>query len=191
MSVVPYDTDWPSEFDALADDLRSCLGSLAIGVEHIGSTSVPGMPAKDVIDVQVLVSDLDAEEELARAFSALGFIQTEGPWNRRDHVPAWWEGRAEEWDKLVFGPPEDRQSCNVHVRRAGAANATYARLFRDYLRAHREAAVAYGEFKRRLADRFPEDLATYGLLKDPICDLIVDAASRWAGVAWEQPSGAG
>lgn len=76
------------------------------------------------------------------------------------------------------------------VRLRKRTNATYARLFRDYVRAHRGAAVAYGEFKRRLANQFPEDLATYGLLKDPICDLIVDVASRWASIAWEQPSDA-
>lgn len=187
--VIPYRESWPGEFSALAGELRGALGRLAADVQHIGSTSVPGMPAKDVIDVQVLMSGLDCEEELARAFSSMGFVQGDGAWNRRDHVPEWWVGEASAWDKYVFAPRVSRRACNVHVRRSGAANALYAVLFRDYLRAHAAAAAAFGEFKQRLADRFPEDLSTYGALKDPICDLIVEAASRWANVEWEGSDG--
>src|SRR5688572_8083095 len=72
IAIVPYDERWPAEFDQIATALRAALGQLALRIDHIGSTSVPGLPAKDVIDVQVTVAELDATAIVA-ALAPLGY----------------------------------------------------------------------------------------------------------------------
>ena len=75
-----------------------------------------------------------------------------------------------------------------HLRVAGRANERYPLLFRDYLRANPHASRSYGLIKRELASRFPDDPDAYYAVKDPVCDLIVDAAERWAVVSnWVVP----
>jgi GrpB-like predicted nucleotidyltransferase (UPF0157 family) len=178
--VKPYQATWPREFETLARRLTEALGSLAVRVDHIGSTSVPGLAAKDVIDVQVIVTSLQATAAITEAMRRIGYQLRAGEWNLRDHVPAGWQGPDSEWDKLVFGPPGGERPTNVHVRVHGRANERYALLFRDYLRANRRARQAWDEFKLRLASHFPSDLATYGQLKDPATDLLIAAGDEWA-----------
>ena len=80
---------------------------------------------------------------------------------------------------MFFDEPAGARLAHVHVRVAGRANARYALLFRDFLRAHPDEAAAYAELKRRLAAIAP-DSDTYADTKDPVCDLIYFAAERWA-----------
>ena len=184
VEVVPYRAEWRAEYEQLAARLRVALGNLALHVDHVGSTAVPGLPAKDVIDVQVVVASLDNEAELIDAFSRIGFSLRPGEWNRHDHVPQGWRGPRSEWAKLVFGPPLGERPSNVHIRVRGRANARYALLFRDYLRADERAREAWGAFKRRLA-RQVHDLSAYGQIKDPATDVLVLAAESWAKrVGW-------
>ncbi len=182
--VLPYRTEWAGEFERLAVRLRRALGGLVTRVDHIGSTAVPELLAKDVIDVQVVVPSLDNEAELIEAFAGIGFGPRPGEWNRQDHVPQGWRGPRSEWAKLVFGPPDGERLSNVHVRVQGRANERYALLFRDYLRADEGARRAWGELKRRLASEVP-DLSAYGRIKDPATDVVVLAAECWAAqVGW-------
>ena len=88
VEIVPYKSKWPTEFQEIALILRQGLGDLALRIDHIGSTSVPGLAAKDVIDIQITVAALD--QEVLSAIRALGYSQPEGLW--RDHRPA----RAED-----------------------------------------------------------------------------------------------
>jgi len=178
--VKPYQETWPREFETLARRLTRTLGPLALRVDHIGSTSVPGLPAKDVIDVQVIVTSVESTPAITDAMRRIGYQLRAGEWNQRDHVPAGWQGSDSEWDKLVFGPPNGERPTNVHVRVQGRANERYALLFRDYLRANGRARQAWAKFKLRLASRFPNDLAAYGQLKDPATDLLIVAANEWA-----------
>jgi dephospho-CoA kinase len=191
MAVVQvglYRTEWRDEFERLAARLRQALGGLALRVDHIGSTAVPGLPTKDVIDAQVIVASLDDEAELIEAFARMGFSPRPGEWNRRDHIPVGWHGPRSEWAKLVFGPPDGERPANVHVRVHGRANERYALLFRDYLRADGRARQAWGEFKRRVAAEAP-DLSAYGRIKDPATDVLVLAAEAWAErVHWSPES---
>ena len=179
LSVLPYRVDWRVEYEQLAALLRTALGNLALGFDHIGSTSVPGLPAKDVIDVQVVVASLHNEPELVEAFSRIGFGLRPGAWNRNDHITQGWHGLPSEWAKRVFAPPVDERASNVHVRVHGRANARYALLFRDYLRADERARSAWGEFKQRLA-RQVNDVSAYGQIKDPATDVLILAAEQWA-----------
>ena len=77
--------------------------------------------------------------------------------------------------------------CNVHVREAGRANQRYALLFRDYLRAHPHAVTTWIVMKQCLADQYPDDLSTYGLVKDAATDVLMLAAEEWAARAGWTP----
>lgn len=180
--IKPYRETWPQEFQQVGLRLRKALGEQAIAVHHIGSTSVPGLAAKDIIDVQVTVAGLDAS--LIPLFDAAGFNCIEEI--RGDHCPAGIELAPGQSEKRFFYQPDPR--VNVHVRVEGRFNQRYALVFRDYLRTHATAAAAYGEIKRQLAMRFPADQDAYYDIKDPACDLILAAALEWSyKTGWNPP----
>jgi GrpB-like predicted nucleotidyltransferase (UPF0157 family) len=178
IEIVPYDDWWPQEFRVIGGAIRDAMGDLALRIDHIGSTSVPGLAAKDVIDVQVTVRELDGPA-VAATLVPIGYT----PWIgiAKDHVPPGCDGdAADEWRKLYFHAPEGQRRTHLHVRQAGRANQRYALLFRDYLRASPQTAEAYRRIKEALARLHPEDQEAYYDVKDPVCDLIMDAAERWA-----------
>jgi GrpB-like predicted nucleotidyltransferase (UPF0157 family) len=175
VEIVPYKASWPVEFQAIAARLRQALGPLALRIDHIGSTSVPDLPAKDVIDIQITVAALD--ESVRSALTALGYIQPEGIW--RDHRPPHKPGPETDWAKWFFFPPTGQRRTHTHVRIQGRANQRYPLLFRDYLRTHPATAEAYAELKRRLA-QYLADPEIYPEVKDPAVDLIYLAAEDWA-----------
>ena len=183
VEIVPYDNRWPTDFAAIGAALRCALGDLALRIDHIGSTSVPDLAAKDRIDVQVTLASFDRIELVQVALEQLGYTMV--PRVLRDHEPPGWAGPSEQWEKRFFRAPAGQRPTNLHVRAAGRANQRYPLLFRDYLRAHPRSAAAYAELKRRLADNL-RDLETYPDVKDPACDLIFVAAEDWAAVSgWE------
>jgi predicted dehydrogenase/GrpB-like predicted nucleotidyltransferase (UPF0157 family) len=181
--VVAYDAQWPVRAARLIAELEGTLSPLARRVEHIGSTAVPGMAAKAVLDIQVSVDDLAA----AAAYFG-GHLQELGfaGWPYvKDHVP---EGRTEgpeAWAKRFWsrrGHPDG--DVNLHVRRVGSANERLALLFRDWFRAHPEAVPAYSAFKRSLAE-VAADVGPYTEVKDPVVDLVSSVAEAWApSVGW-------
>lgn len=177
IEIVAYDPRWPAEFRRVAAPLRAALGDLARRIDHIGSTAVPGLAAKDVIDVQVTAAVLDADA-FAAALAPLGYTPWEGI--SGDHMPPGRDDAPEEWRKLFFRAPEGQRRTNLHVRQEGRANQRYALLFRDYLRAEPGAAGAYRQIKEALARLHPDDIDAYYDVKDPVCDLIMGAAERWA-----------
>ncbi len=179
IEIVAYDERWPQEFRRIGLPLREAMGELALRIDHIGSTSVPGLVAKDVIDVQVTVEMLDAGV-ISAALMPLGYTLLEK--FNRDHVPpSRKDDGVKEWSKLLFSPPSGQQRTNLHVRQAGRANQRYALLFRDYLRVDSMAAGAYGQIKVALARLHPNDQEAYYDVKDPVCDVIMAAAELWAG----------
>jgi GrpB-like predicted nucleotidyltransferase (UPF0157 family) len=110
--------EWATEFADLAEVLGEALGGIAKRIDHIDSTSVQGMRAKDVIDVQMIVSELESDR-IIQAFGHAGFEQRTAAWNLQDHVPDGWVGNPEESSKLVFASPPRSLKVNVHVRRFG------------------------------------------------------------------------
>lgn len=175
IEILPYQTRWPAEFQAIAARLRPALGGLALRIDHIGSTSIPGLAAKDIIDVQITVAAFD--ESLRVAMTSLGYAQPEGVW--RDHCPPNSDESESEWEKWYFFAPAGQRKTNTHVRILGRANQRYPLVFRDYLRTHPATASAYAELKRRLAANLA-DPRTYPEVKDPAVDLIYFAAEAWA-----------
>ena len=179
VTIAPYDQRWPVDFATIGVALRGALGDLAQRIDHIGSTAVPGLAAKDRIDVQLTVADFDLFAPVQAGLEQLGYAGV--PRILHDHQPPGWAGPNEQWGKRFFRPPVGQRPTNLHVRAAGRANQRYPLLFRDYLRAHPRSAAAYAELKRRLADNL-RDIDTYPDVKDPACDLIIAAAEDWAVV---------
>lgn len=159
----------------LADRIRKTLGDLALRIDHIGSTSVSGLAAKDVVDIQVTVQELST---VIIDCMARGSFRSYSTFNS-DHIPPGEIEDPREWQKLLFVEPAGERRANIHVRRNGSRNQRYAILFRDYLRSHPQAANAYSELKRRLASGLA-DPSTYPEVKDPAVDLIYIAAEAWA-----------
>ncbi len=184
-SVIPHQPDWEQRASDLIVSLRGVFGDRATRLDHIGSTAIPFMPAKDVIDLQVTAEDL---EGVARACDGplgdLGFRRT--PY-QQDHVPA---GRAPDptgWEKRVWARRGSTDGdANLHLRRPGSANQRVALLFRDWFRSHPEAVASYGGFKVVLAAAVP-DLGLYTDVKDPVVDLVMVVAEVWAEATGWRP----
>jgi GrpB-like predicted nucleotidyltransferase (UPF0157 family) len=172
LSVHEYDPAWPADFADLKSRLGAALGDLAIAIDHIGSTSVPGLPAKDCIDVQIRVAAVD-EKVFAPVFESLQFRLRPEPWNRLEDVP----GAPEH--KLVYAPPIGARTSNIHLRAADSNGARHNLLFRDYLTANEPARTAWGQFKKRLAGT-ATDLFDYGQIKQPATRILFIAAGEWA-----------
>lgn len=184
VTIVEHQAAWSTEFACIAAELREVLGSAALQIDHIGSTAVPGLAAKDIIDVQVTVDRLEhaqSEKLLAAGFT----VHTD--LIRQDHLPPGFEANEQDWAKLFFMQRAGSRRCNIHIRQAGRPNRRYPLLVRDFLIAESCTAQAYGELKRRLAASLADPDA-YPDVKDPVCDLIYQAAERWAmATHWQEP----
>lgn len=180
VEIVDYRDSWPGEFVPVASSLAALLGDAVARIDHIGSTAVPHLCAKDVIDVQVSLHRLD--ESCADRLEAAGYQRFREV--VCDHLPPGADPAPAQWSKFFFTQPVGQRRANIHLREAGRANQRYALLFRDFLRAHPRTAAAYGELKRRLAASLA-DPRTYPDVKDPAVDLIHFAAEDWAArTAW-------
>lgn len=172
------DPEWPQRFAGLGSELRAAFGETAFRIDHIGSTAVPGLAAKDIIDIQITVADLDSPA-IAPAMESVGAIERFK--GTHDHVPPGRdvpEAERQKWLWHLRGEVD----ANVHIRIEGSWNQRYALLCRDFLRAHPDTAAAYGEVKRQLARLFPTDAESYYDVKDPAFDLFMSVAEEW--VAW-------
>ncbi len=180
ITIVPYDTSWPDEFVAIAHPLRAVLGARALRIDHIGSTSVSGLAAKDVIDVQVTVKNFADMPQLVTALGSLGYTLV--PEITRDHMPPLYQGADTGWEKRYFRPPAHQRPTHLHVRALGRPNQRYPILFRDYLRSHPVASAAYAQIKLALSQRHPDDVDFYYDIKDPLCDIVIEAAEEWVQI---------
>ncbi len=132
MVIVPPDPTWPERFDTLAQDIRSALGPTALEIEHVGSTSVPGLPAKDVIDIDVIVGDPTDEAAYVPALEGLGYELV-------IREPSWHQHRVLRLD---------RPRVNVHVFGPDCPEAIRHTMFRDWLRNHPDDRDLYAAAKR-------------------------------------------
>jgi GrpB-like predicted nucleotidyltransferase (UPF0157 family) len=160
--LVEYDPRWPAIFDREADRIRARLASLAIRVEHVGSTSVPGLAAKPIIDIVLAVPDSADEAAYVPALEAAGYVL-------RGRQPDWFEHR------MFKGPEAD---INLHVFSAGEAEIERMVLFRDWLRSHDDDRDAYLRVKRALAQRSWRYVQHYADSKSAIVQEIMARARR-------------
>jgi len=164
VAVVDYNPDGPVQFESWRDRLASGLGPVALRIEHVGSTSVPGLAAKPVIDIQVSVADMTDEAMYAPAIDALGVAL-----------------RSRDSQHRYFRPAGDHpRDVQIHVRDAGSDWERVHLLFRDYLRTHPEAAHAYAAMKRNAAERYPDDRIAYNEAKTNFILDQLERAEHWA-----------
>lgn len=144
--VVDYDPTWPALFESLQSAIWPAVGDFALAIEHVGSTSVPGLAAKPVIDISVvLASERDVERAVDR-LAGLGYVH-------RGNLGV--EGRE------AFDQPHPIPAHNLYVCPRGSLGLVNQLAVRDYLRTHPDTARAYGELKKRLAVEFPTDIDSY------------------------------
>lgn len=135
IDVSDPDPAWPRRFEDLAGRIRRALGERVLELEHVGSTSVPGLPAKPVIDIDLIVADPDREQDYVPALETLGFrLVIREPW--------WYAHRA-----LRLEEP----ACNLHVFGPGSAEPARHRIFRDWLRDNPGDRDRYAGAKRQAA----------------------------------------
>lgn len=162
--VVDYDPAWPKLFESLRDRIAATLGPIAIAIEHVGSTSIPNMPAKPIIDMDVVVSP-DRISAAMAAIQALGY-RHEGNLGINGRDAFRW--CADFPDHHLYLCPEGSPALRRHL------------LFRDYLRANPESARAYAAHKRELAAIHHADRSKYQDAKAGFIDSIFAKAEELA-----------
>ena len=160
ITLAEYNPQWPALFAREAARIRAVLGDAAVRVEHVGSTSVPGLAAKPIIDILLAVPDSADEQTYAPALEAAGYVL-------RIREPDWFEHR------LFTGPDT---TINLHVFTVGAAEIDRMLLFRDWLRANDADRDAYLQVKRDLARRPWQHVQHYADSKTAIVQQIMARA---------------
>jgi GrpB-like predicted nucleotidyltransferase (UPF0157 family) len=175
--VTSYQPHWVDEFKQIARHIRALVGRAAMRIDHIGSTAVPGLGGKDVIDIQITVFDLDEAGGLTSLLRAARFrhgtIFEYDLFHRKPETDP-------ELRKLYMREPEGERRAHIHIRELGRFNQRYALLFRDYLRSSENVRAEYELLKRRASQLFPESIDGYLFLKEPVLHIIYEAASLWA-----------
>ncbi len=162
IEIVPYDPHWPVAFEIEATRLWSALQGLALRIDHHGSTAIPGLSAKPIIDIQVSVAVLQPAATYGDCLQALGYV----------HVP-----HADDAVCPFFHRPARwPHTHHVHVVERGGQEEQRTLAFRDYLRDHPETAREYEELKRALAMRFtgndPESREAYAHAKSDFVERV-------------------
>jgi GrpB-like predicted nucleotidyltransferase (UPF0157 family) len=171
--VVAYDPTWPTLFAALRATVAAALGDVAVAVEHVGSTAVPGLAAKPIIDLDVAIRDEADLPTASERLALLGYI-----YQGDKGIP----GRA------AFAWPPGTPRHHLYV--CAQDNQEYRRhlLFRDYLRTHPEVCAAYAALKRDLATRYSTDRVAYTEAKGPFIVATLAEAELWARqIGWGVP----
>lgn len=154
--IADYDPDWPQVFADLKAAISVALGDLALAVEHVGSTYVPGLPAKPIIDLDVVLAGIEQLPQVVQVLSKLGYVhqddlgipEREAFAREGEDVPRDGTGRA--WmEHHLYACANSSRELRRHL------------AFRDHLRANPETATAYGELKRASAGRFRHDREAY------------------------------
>jgi GrpB-like predicted nucleotidyltransferase (UPF0157 family) len=154
--VVDYDSDWPRKFDVEANKIKSVLGSRALSVDHVGSTAVPGLAAKPIIDIVLVVTDSAMETEYVQALEGIGY---------QLHIrePNWYEHR------MLMSSARD---VNLHVFREGSSEVERMLCFRDWLRANAGDRELYARCKRALTQRDWKYTQNYADAKTAVIEEI-------------------
>jgi GrpB-like predicted nucleotidyltransferase (UPF0157 family) len=164
IEVMPYDDAWPGCFATWRERLASLLGAVACRIEHVGSTSVPGLPAKPVVDIQVSVANLVDEDRYRTPCEAAGLQLHFRDLEHRFFQP----------------PPEQPREVHLHVCQRGGHWERAHLLFRDYLRASAGARENYAAAKREAAELWADQRAAYTEAKTSVILGILSQAEAWA-----------
>jgi GrpB-like predicted nucleotidyltransferase (UPF0157 family) len=164
--IVDYDPAWPEIAAAEIRRVEAALGVVAVRIDHVGSTAVPGLAAKPIVDLQASVAELEPTERYARPLAGLGYLFAPDP---------------DSPDFHFFGKPAERpRTFHLHVCAAGSEHERRHLALRDYLRAHPDEAGWYAARKRGLVARHPEDRLAYIEGKADFVAALEQRALEWA-----------
>jgi len=156
IAIEDYDPAWVGRFAAVGSSLRELLGDLIIDLQHVGSTSVPGLAAKPIVDIDLVIDDTDDETRYLPALERHGYwLVLREPW---------WFGH-----RMLVDIAED---VHLHVWPKGAPEPVRHKLFRDWLRTHPDDRDLYASTKRRLVAETAENPGDYTLAKSDVIDDI-------------------
>lgn len=159
VTVVSYDQAWPGEFLKILGQLAPFILPPAIRIEHVGSTSVPGLWAKPIIDIDVVIRDMTVLPEIIARLAGIGY-RHEGDLGIPGREAFCYDGKPELKAHHLYVCPESSPELRRHI------------AFRDYLRAHPDAVAEYGRIKREGAALFPDDIDAYIAHKSPVIEKI-------------------
>lgn len=177
VTIVEPDPAWPARFTAEASALRKVFGSAATRIDHVGSTSVPGLAAKDVVDIQVTLPTAAAVTAVGHPDHAAHVALVQ-----RGYAP---EPGNDDHRKAFFRLRSPGLAVNLHVRRDGCVSQQQALLLRDYLRETPDAASRYEQAKRHLAAREWASVDAYADAKSDIVWALLREADRWSWHGWQ------
>ena len=158
--LAPYDPTWPAQYAVEAAKIRAALGDGAIALEHVGSTSIPGLSAKPIIDIVLCVADSADEDAYVPALTAQGY---------RLHL------REPDWEQHRVMKGDDPM-VNLHVFTVGSAELTRMVAFRDRCRTHPEELTLYRETKQALAGQVWRHVQHYANAKGEVVEAIIARA---------------
>jgi len=162
--------EWKTHFKLLSNILLKDCTKVIKNIEHIGSTTIEGIKAKNIIDIQCGVIKLEHVSRIKTTLNALGFTEIENI--HHDHVPFHdIEYFDAQWAKKFFTGKYRGIAYNLHIRVIGNENWKFAINFRDFLQKNKNVAIAYEQIKSRL-QRAGVSRDMYCFIKDPVCDLI-------------------
>ena len=157
--VQPYNKEWKSDFEAIRSELDIALGDLAMRIEHVGSTSVEGLSAKPVIDIDVVIRDRSVLPEVVIALQKTGYNH-EGNLGIPGREAFKYEGKEHLRKHHLYVCAQDSEELRRHI------------AFRDYLRSHPEAVAEYSRVKEEGARLYPWDIDKYIEHKSPFIEKI-------------------
>ncbi|MGH3902003.1 MAG: dephospho-CoA kinase [Pseudonocardiaceae bacterium] len=171
--LVAPDGTWPQQAQRMIARIAAVAGRRAQRIDHIGSTAVPGLDAKDVLDAQVVVADVEVAKRLADDLSAMGLVRLAG---------RWWDnaGDGTTRDKAYATNADPARAVNCHIRPADSPVWRETLLLRDWLRVHPAGVREYAELKHRLAAQQWDSIDAYATAKTPFVSSALDRAQLWA-----------
>lgn len=165
IEVVPHDSRWRVLFERGASELMEILGAGVVAIHHVGSTAIPNISAKPIIDVLVEVRDIERIDDFNREMIDRGYLP-KGEFGI--------SGR-----RFFIKGDEEQRSHHIHVFQVGHPAIARHLAFRDYMIAHPEEAKAYSRLKEELARKFPHDIEGYMAGKDDFIKEIDGQAQAW------------
>jgi GrpB-like predicted nucleotidyltransferase (UPF0157 family) len=157
--VVPYNEQWPKEFEKIKVEIFAALGQLTVSIEHVGSTSVQGLWAKPVIDIDVVIPDNKFLPQVINKLKNIGY-QYEGNLGIEGREAFRYDNKPELMLHHLYVCPQNSKELKRHL------------AFRDFLRTHPDAVTVYSQVKREGASLFPENIDAYIQYKSPIIEKI-------------------
>lgn len=159
VTVVPYDSAWVSAFEAIRLEIEGAIGSLIVGIEHVGSTAVEGLSAKPCIDIDVIIKDYTVFDAVVQRLNSIDYIH-EGNLGIEDREAFCYTGKTHLQKHHLYVCPQYSRELHRHI------------AFRDFMRSHPEAVSKYSLVKETAARRFPDDIDKYMEYKSPCIEEL-------------------